>query len=139
KIALLWHGSVWQHFVTKNQISKMKPGCLPHHKNCSEVNKRTWIMKCINATPAFSLWTLLILCAASACRKGPVFLPPPLSKKPPVAFARFDRQLTLPRDTTILDGKYSFDPDGRIVSYSWSKLSGPANFEISTQNTQKTA
>jgi hypothetical protein len=44
--------------------------------------------------------------------------------KPPIANAGQDQMLTLPEDSTQLNGKASKDPDGVIVSYNWKVISG---------------
>ncbi|RFS19571.1 T9SS C-terminal target domain-containing protein [Chitinophaga silvatica] len=51
---------------------------------------------------------------------------------PPVANAGNDQTIVLPTNTTVLDGSLSTDADGRIVSWSWTKTSGPAGGLIST-------
>lgn len=48
--------------------------------------------------------------------------------QPPVADAGDDQVLRLPVNYTLLDGRASADADGRIVSYRWAYVSGPANF-----------
>jgi len=37
---------------------------------------------------------------------------------------------TLPTDSVVLDGTVSSDPDGKISSYLWTKIAGPASFSI---------
>ncbi|MEO7561437.1 MAG: hypothetical protein ABIT07_02525 [Ferruginibacter sp.] len=49
---------------------------------------------------------------------------PIINNLPPVASAGIDQALILPVDSTQLFGS-GIDPDGNIVSYSWSKISGP--------------
>ena len=44
---------------------------------------------------------------------------------PPVAVAGSDQSVTLPVRTVFLSGKNSYDQDGNIVSYKWTRLSGP--------------
>ena len=44
----------------------------------------------------------------------------------PVANAGYNLTITLPTNSTDLNGSSSFDPDGTIVSYAWSQVSGPA-------------
>jgi ribosomal protein L14 len=46
------------------------------------------------------------------------------TNQPPVAIAGNNITLNLPTNSTTLDGTASFDPDGTIVSYAWSKVSG---------------
>jgi len=50
--------------------------------------------------------------------------------KPPIAVAGLDQSITLPSDSVLLDGRRSSDPDGRISSYLWTKISGSASFNI---------
>lgn len=54
--------------------------------------------------------------------------------KKPIANAGKDATITLPTNTVVLDGTPSNDPDGKIVKYSWSKISGP-NGGTFTQST----
>lgn len=56
-----------------------------------------------------------------------VILPP---NQPPVANAGADISMTLPTNGASLDGTGSMDPDGSIVTYSWTKLSGPAQYTL---------
>ncbi len=53
--------------------------------------------------------------------------------KPPIAIAGPDQLITLPTDSILLDGRTSSDPDGKISSYLWTKISGPASFNIVKQ------
>jgi Predicted peptidase len=59
--------------------------------------------------------------------------PPPLQtpNQPPVANAGGNKTITLPTNSVQLNGSGS-DVDGRIVSYQWTKISGPANGVISS-------
>ena len=52
------------------------------------------------------------------------------NNKPPIAVAGSDQVITLPTDSVSLDGRSSSDPDGSISSYLWTKISGPASFNI---------
>ena len=52
------------------------------------------------------------------------------NNKPPIAVAGPDQVITLPVDSVLLDGRSSSDPDGIISSYLWTKISGPASFDI---------
>uniref|UniRef100_A0A4W3IYH4 KIAA0319 like n=1 Tax=Callorhinchus milii TaxID=7868 RepID=A0A4W3IYH4_CALMI len=53
----------------------------------------------------------------------------PENNKPPVADAGPDKELTLPVDSTTLDGGKSTD-DQKIVSYLWEQASGPDGAKI---------
>lgn len=57
-------------------------------------------------------------------------VPPPPANKAPTARAGDDITITLPTDHITLDGSASTDTDGTIVSYQWSKLSGPVQYTI---------
>ena len=48
----------------------------------------------------------------------------------PVAKAGSNFFLVLPVDSVTLDGSTSYDPDGVINAYNWSRVSGPASFTI---------
>jgi hypothetical protein len=58
---------------------------------------------------------------------------------PPVANAGADKTITLPTNTVTLDGSASTDPDNNIVSYAWTKISGPSSFNITNTNAVQTA
>ncbi len=51
----------------------------------------------------------------------------------PIAIAGNNVTLNLPANSTTLNGTGSFDPDGTITSYAWTKVSGPA-FTIGNAN-----
>jgi gliding motility-associated-like protein len=48
----------------------------------------------------------------------------PSINQPPVANAGGNKSITLPTNTTVLNGVGS-DPDGTVITYSWIKVSGP--------------
>jgi ribosomal protein L14 len=50
----------------------------------------------------------------------------PAPNQSPVANAGSNISMTLPTNSTTLNGSSSYDPDGTISSYSWTKVSGPA-------------
>jgi len=66
-----------------------------------------------------------------------VTVPPVLSNKPPVANAGPNTTITLPLSSFWLDGTKSTDPDGTIVSYAWSKVSGPNSYNITAPTTSR--
>jgi hypothetical protein len=55
----------------------------------------------------------------------------PVPNRAPVARAGADKEITLPLDSALLNGNSSTDPDGKIVSYAWSRQSGPSSFSLS--------
>jgi hypothetical protein len=57
---------------------------------------------------------------------------------PPIADAGADQTITLPVNYINLDGSASSDPDNNIVSYFWSKISGPSSLEITNIYSAKT-
>jgi hypothetical protein len=48
----------------------------------------------------------------------------------PIANAGANRTIYLPTNTVVLNGSTSSDPDGQIVGYLWSKISGPAGYRF---------
>ncbi len=44
----------------------------------------------------------------------------------PVAMAGPDRTIQLPMNSLTLNGAGSYDPDGDVLTYAWTKVSGPA-------------
>src|SRR5205823_4286776 len=63
---------------------------------------------------------------------------PPPPNVPPFANAGVDQSITLPANSLTLNGSGSFDGDGTISSYSWSKISGPASYGIANPNSVST-
>ncbi len=59
----------------------------------------------------------------------------PATNIPPVANPGPSISLTLPTNSTTLNGTGSSDPDGTISSYSWTKISGPNTPATSGANT----
>ena len=51
---------------------------------------------------------------------------PPPANEPPVADAGPDITVQLPADPLKVEGYASTDPDGSIVTYAWSQVSGPS-------------
>ena len=59
---------------------------------------------------------------------------PPAENKSPEAAAGNDIHINLPVNTVILNASASADPDGQLNSYSWSKISGPVQYFLSSPN-----
>src|SRR5579863_4582412 len=59
----------------------------------------------------------------------------PAANIPPVANAGSSKSITLPTNSTTLDGSLSADADGSISSYSWAQISGPNSSTITNGNT----
>src|SRR5579871_4359058 len=55
----------------------------------------------------------------------------------PIADAGVNQTITLPTSTANLDGSKSYDPDGTIASYTWTKASGTGAVTINNANTAK--
>jgi PA14 domain/PKD domain/Secretion system C-terminal sorting domain len=53
---------------------------------------------------------------------GKIVAPPP--NQPPVAVTGAATTITLPTNSTTLDGSKSYDPDGNIMAYGWVLLTG---------------
>ena len=74
-----------------------------------------------------SLYRILILLFVFFCIKCQREL---FFNRPPIANAGPDKSITLPTDSVILDGSGSSSYEGKINSYTWRKLSGPAGWEM---------
>jgi hypothetical protein len=61
-----------------------------------------------------------------------------VANQPPVARAGNDIVMTLPTNSTTLNGNTSTDADGTIVSYSWSRVSGPATYTFTSPGSAAT-
>lgn len=68
----------------------------------------------------------------TASRSVTVAAPP---NAPPVANAGGNRTITLPTNSTTDNGSSGSDPDGDPITFSWSKVGGPAGGTISNGNT----
>ncbi len=73
-----------------------------------------------------------------SCENCNTINPPVPGNIRPIANAGLDQVITLPVDNVIVDGTGSSDPDGSIVSYSWTKISGPASSRILNPGFSKT-
>ena len=63
---------------------------------------------------------------------------PASSNIPPTANAGPDQNITLPTNSVILSGS-GIDPDGNVVAYLWTKVTGPATGTITNPNTAATS
>ena len=70
----------------------------------------------------------------TACKKTEVLRE---QNKAPIAFAGKDTVIILPRDSIELNGS-AIDADGTIISYNWSKFSGPSSSVIVNPNVAAT-
>lgn len=64
---------------------------------------------------------------------------PPPPNIPPVAHAGSDQSIQLPTNSVTLDGAASSDPDGSISNYAWTKIAGPAQYNIASAGSVSTA
>jgi len=58
--------------------------------------------------------------------------------QPPTANAGNNIVLTLPVNSTNLNGGSSTDPDGTIASYAWTRISGPTTYTLANANASAT-
>jgi len=63
--------------------------------------------------------------------------PPPPANQAPIANAGIDQNITLPTNTVNLNGSGT-DPDGTIVTYQWTKIAGPGQFNIVSASAAQT-
>jgi hypothetical protein len=73
---------------------------------------------------------LILIVLLTGCRKHYRCKVCP-GNKAPIAEAGNDTILTLPVNSLILDGSASYDLDGTIASYRWSKRVGSSSYQIS--------
>ena len=64
--------------------------------------------------------------------------PPGSTNKAPIAVAGPDQVITLPTDSVSLNGSNSYDPDGKISEWLWTKISGPVSFTINNSSATNT-
>ncbi len=62
---------------------------------------------------------------------------PTVPNQAPVANAGNNQTIIAPVSSVILDGSRSYDPDGTIVNYFWSQVSGPSNSVFSNSGITK--
>ncbi len=81
---------------------------------------------------SFSLITFLLF---FSCRKEHNRLKE--ENKPPIAHAGNDTVIVLPMDSFVLNGRASYDPDGEIQEFLWSRISGPSQLTIVDQKSAR--
>jgi hypothetical protein len=79
----------------------------------------------------------IIIVFLSGCRKTYLCRTCQDSNKPPVANAGNDTTIKLPVNSILLDASRSSD-DVSIMTYRWTRLTGPASFKISNENASQT-
>jgi hypothetical protein len=62
---------------------------------------------------------------------------PTLPNQQPVANAGTNLTITEPVNSITLNGSSSFDPDGTIINYQWSQLSGPSGAAVANNGSDK--
>jgi hypothetical protein len=73
----------------------------------------------------YAAFLLIAVFALAGCKKE--------KNQPPIANAGVDQTIILPTDSIAISGSGT-DADGSVVSYSWSKTSGPSSFSIINPN-----
>jgi dipeptidyl aminopeptidase/acylaminoacyl peptidase len=86
----------------------------------------------------FITLSLLVVVGLLSCKKEHSCEKCIGSNDPPVTNAGKDTSITLPVNNVMLDGSASTDPDNNIVSYAWTKISGPSSFNIVNVNAVQT-
>ena len=90
----------------------------------------------MRSTLNFASFTLIVVIAVVSWKKidsdpnGAGNLVMDTLKKPPKSNAGLDQVIALPTDSVLLDDTNSSDPDGMISEWLWTKISGPASFNI---------
>ncbi len=83
-----------------------------------------------NLVAGIYLFELKVTDETNLSAKDTVQINVSLENHPPVASAGPDQTITLPENSATLDGSLSTDPDSNIVRFEWSKISGPASFNM---------
>ncbi len=86
----------------------------------------------------FIYWVCMCWLLFNSCAKDLSYEDGGTIKTAPVAVAGKDQSIVLPQDSAFLDGSKSFDNNGSITSYKWTKLSGPANNSIVSPSAKTT-
>ena len=73
----------------------------------------------------FTAFFLIAVFVFASCRKEKGGITQIAKNKPPVANAGADQTIKPPTTSVTVDGSGSSDPDGAIVSFSWSQIKGP--------------
>ncbi|MBS1655950.1 MAG: PKD domain-containing protein, partial [Bacteroidetes bacterium] len=91
-----------------------------------------------NAVKLFACIFLVGYFFLSSCQKEYSYEGCATCNVPPIANAGRDQFTVLPKDSVLLDGSASRDPDGTIVSYQWNYISGPSSYSTNTPSANKT-
>lgn len=79
---------------------------------------------------AFYILIIITIAVLYSCKKEYSCENCIIQNKLPLAIAGNDTVITLPKDSLLLDGSLSADPDGSIVTWNWRAVSGPSNVII---------
>lgn len=75
--------------------------------------------------PAFVVMLLVQACKKESLCEGCVN-----GNKPPAAVAGPDQMISEGTDSVLLNGSGSYDADGTLISYKWTKIAGPVSITI---------
>jgi len=81
---------------------------------------------------------LLVISCSNDNDLGPIFNESPIDNQYPIAYPGENQTITLPTNFVNLDGSGSSDPVNPIISYSWSKISGPTTYSFTNENAVQT-
>jgi len=115
------------------QVAQQMVFCPTRSGNWSFEIIKSFVMKKIThcfLITAFAVFIFFISCKKEPSCEG--------CNKSPIASAGPDQVITLPTDSISLDGSASNDPDGTISEWLWTRISGPASFNIVNAVTAKT-
>jgi hypothetical protein len=73
---------------------------------------------------------ILVFAVISSCKKEYSCENCIVQNKVPLAFAGKDTTISLPKESLLLDGSLSTDPDGSITAWNWRIISGSSNAVI---------
>jgi len=116
-------GYAWSYVSGPSQYSIASPGAVNSSLNNLVQGVYSFRLQVTDNNGASAADTVIVTV-------NPAPPPPPPSNQPPIANAGADITLTLPSNTTLLDGSASIDPDGTISTYNWTYVSGPSQYSI---------
>ena len=118
---------MWHTNNNKMKSIRVQPGVLNSHIKSLFMRKKVFVLLIPSIVAVFTSCKKELSC--EGCMIG---------NKPPVANAGRDTMITLPFDSIKLNGNGSYDPDGSITEWQWTRISGPSSFVFNNEKSAKT-
>jgi hypothetical protein len=85
----------------------------------------------------YPILSIAVLITIYSCKKDYSCAGCPNDNRSPVANAGADTIIILPGDSALLNGSATYDPDGTITSFKWTKIAGPFSYNMSNSDASK--